>query len=112
MRQRDLAVLVLQHIGISALQDPRRTAAKTHCMLAQFSAASAGFDANEADLAVLKEFVKCADGVRAASDAGDDGGGQTTLFGQDLLLHFDTNDALEIAHHGRSEEHTSELQSP
>ena len=63
MRQRDLAVFVLQDVGICPLQDSRRSAAEAHCVIAQRRAAAASLDTDEADLLVGEKFVEGADGV-------------------------------------------------
>src|SRR5580693_8239245 len=58
MRSRDLSILILQNVGIGALQDSRLAAAKTRCMLAQFGAAAASLDADQPNLLLWNEFVK------------------------------------------------------
>ena len=86
MRERDLAVLVLQDVRIGALQNARRAAPEAGRVLAQRRAAAAGLDADEPHLAVGEELIERADGVRPAADAGDDGRGQPAFLLEDLLL--------------------------
>ena len=85
MGERDLAVLILQDVGEGSLQDAGRAALEAGCVLAESGSAAAGFDADEADLAVGDELVERADGVGSAADAGDDGGGQAAFLLEDLL---------------------------
>ena len=71
--ERDLAVAVLQHVAVGALQDAGRSAAKTRRVFAHGVAAAAGFDADQLHRAIGQEGVEDADGVRAAAHAGEDG---------------------------------------
>src|ERR1019366_10504533 len=96
----DLAVRILQHVRECSLQHARRTALKAGRVLAQCSAATAGFHADKPHLAVGNEFVECADGVRSATYAGDDDRWQPAFLLQNLLLHLDADAAMEVAHHG------------
>ena len=48
---------------------------ETGGVLSESGAAATGFYADELDVGVGEEFIEGADGVRAASDAGYDGGG-------------------------------------
>ena len=52
MGLRDLAVLILQHVGIGALQNAGSAAAEAGRVLAQRGSAAAGFDADEPHVAV------------------------------------------------------------
>ena len=72
MRQRNLAVLILQNVGIRALQDSWRSTPEARRMIAQSSAASARLHAD-----------------------------QPAFFLQYLLLHLDADHALKVAYHGR-----------
>ena len=54
MRERDLAVFILQHIGVGALQHSRRAALEPRRVLAQRRAAAAGLDADEPHFAVAE----------------------------------------------------------
>src|ERR1035437_1650161 len=93
MRQRNLAIFILQDVGIRALQDARRSSAEAHRMIAQRRAAAASLDSDEANLRVGKKFIKRANGIRSAAHAGDDGGGQPAFLHQNLLLHLDADAA-------------------
>src|SRR4051794_26435082 len=97
---RDLAVVILKHIGISALQDARSTTAETCGMLAERGTAASGFDPDEPHLAILEELVECADSVGTAADAGDDGRRQSAFLLQYLFFDFNTDAAMKVAHHG------------
>ncbi len=62
---------------------------------------SARLDAVDLDVLVVEEWVKETDGVRAATDAGDEGIGQFAFGLHDLLAHLTADDRLEVAHHLR-----------
>src|SRR3546814_3215641 len=85
MRLGDLAVLVLQQIGLVAVEHARTPARKACRMLSGFKPVASRFHAHHAHSGVIQKGVEHADGVRSAAHAGDQ--------------------------HVRSEEHTSELQS-
>jgi hypothetical protein len=85
VRQRDLAVFILQHVGIGALQHAGRSALEARRVIAERLAAAAGFDADQANFLSSGELVERADGIRSAADAGDDRGRQTAFFLQNLL---------------------------
>ena len=70
-------------------------------MLTFIDAATAGFDADEADAWFVKEFEESTDGVGASADTGDDIVWQTSFSAQNLLFGFDGDDAVEIADHHR-----------
>src|SRR5205085_8060897 len=73
VRRSYLARFILQDVRISALQDARQSTAKSCCMFAQSFAATARFNADEANSLVLQELVKNANGVRPSSNAGAHG---------------------------------------
>ena len=85
VRQRDLSVLVLQHVGVGSLQHPGAAAFEARRVLAERVAAAAGLDADQLHLRVLDELVERADGVRSAAHAGDDRGGQRPSFSRICL---------------------------
>src|SRR5450631_300089 len=101
VRGRDLTRSVLQDVRISSLQNARRTAAETSRVLAQSFAESAGFHSDEFDFFVFEEVVENADGIRSSADAGDDGVGKFAFGFADLDACFASDDAMEVAHHGR-----------
>ena len=84
MRQRDLAVGVLQKIAVCAVQHARRSAAETRRVHPQFLAGAARFHADQLHALVADEGMKDADGVAAAADAGEDRVGQPAFPLQDL----------------------------
>jgi len=63
VRQSDLAVLILQDVGISSLQDARHAAAEAHRVIAERGAATARLHADEPDLLVGEKLVERADGI-------------------------------------------------
>jgi hypothetical protein len=60
-----------------------------------------GFDAVDGDFAVIQERMEQADGVGAATDAGDQRIRQTAVIGQHLFARFAADHRLEFAHHQR-----------
>src|SRR5206468_10402752 len=105
MRGGDLAVFVLQNVGVSSLQNAGARSGKTLMrgkaggVFAKLTAATVGFDANHFHVRVPKEIVKKADGIRTASDAGEQMRGQALFCGEDLLASFMTDDHLKTADH-------------
>src|SRR5216683_4542605 len=74
MSRGDLAVFVLQNVGVSALENAGARSRKTLMggeasgVFAEFSAAAARFDADHLYVGIAKEIVKEADGIRTAAD--------------------------------------------
>src|SRR5713226_4083392 len=107
MRGGDLAVTILQDVGVSALQHAGARAGitlrggKARSVLAEFGAAAAGFDANHFYIGVAQESVEEANGVRSAADASEEMRRQALFCGEDLLASFEADDGLKIADHGR-----------
>src|SRR5882724_4069298 len=99
MRIRDLTGIVLQNVGKRSLQHARGAAAKTCSMFAQQFAAAAGFHADEFYPFVFYEVVKNTDGVRSATDTGDDRCRQPAFSLQNLGTSFASDDYLKITHH-------------
>ena len=58
-------------------------------------------DAEDPHVAIVEERMEEANGIGPATDAGDDGVGQSALGRHDLLACFLADDGLEVAHHGR-----------
>ncbi len=100
VRGGDLAVLVLQNVAARAVKDSGESAGEARGVLAGSVAASAGFDADELHAFVFHERMEDADGVAAASDAGEDGVGQAAFDFENLAAGFEADDAMEVAHHG------------
>src|SRR5215475_824313 len=111
MRGRNLPRLVLEHIGIGALQDAGRSTSKTRCMLSQVGTASASFHANQSHLLVRKKLVEDPHCIRASTNAGNYGIWESPSLFKDLLASFATDAAMKIAHHygiGMSAKHRSQ----
>ena len=85
VRQRDLAVFVLQHDSCTRLAGRRSAAAIARRMLAELVAAAAGFDADQLHAGIRNERVEQPDRVAAAADAGEDRIGQAALGLENLL---------------------------
>src|SRR3546814_5908542 len=79
MRLGDLAVLVLQQIGLVAMEDAGASAGKAGGMLAGLDPAPGRFDSDHLYLRVIEERVEQADGVRSPADAGDQQVGQAEI---------------------------------
>ena len=67
-------------------------------MFAGIDAVAARLDADELD-GIVDERMEGADGVGAATDAGDDGIREPAVLRRELRLRLDADDALELAHH-------------
>ncbi len=70
-------------------------------MFAGVDAVAGRFDADDLHGLVIEERVEQADGVGAATDAGNQRVGQAAFLLQDLLAYFVADHRLEVAHHGR-----------
>src|SRR5882762_11909684 len=70
-------------------------------MFAQCRAAATGLDSNEFDFLVFEKVVEDTDRVGSSADAGDDGVRKFALGLANLRARFASNDAMEVAHHGR-----------
>src|SRR5260370_29829203 len=102
----DLAVLVLQNVSVGAVEGAGPSADKTLCggeaggVLAELAAAATGFNANEFDTGIAEELVKEANGIRTATDAGEEMRREAFFGGEDLLAGFAADDGLKIADPG------------
>src|SRR6185312_792212 len=101
MRERDLAVGILEQIAVGALENARRSAGEARGMVAKAGAASTGLHTDELDGRVFEKRMENANGVTAAADAGDDGIGQAAFGFEDLRARFNADHAMEIADHHR-----------
>src|SRR3546814_8122475 len=70
VRLGDLAVLVLEQIGLVAMEDTGATPGEAGGVLA-VEALARGLDADDLDPRIVEEGMEQADGVRAAADGGD-----------------------------------------
>ena len=75
----DLAIVILQHVAVGALQHAGDAAVEARGVIAERFAAAAGFDADESHVFVFDKGGEDADGVGAAADAGDDRIGQAAF---------------------------------
>ncbi len=83
------------------MQHARRTAGHAGGVFAGVDAVAGRFDADDLHGLVIEERVEQADGVGAATDAGDQRVGQAAFLLHDLLAYFVADHRLEVAHHGR-----------
>src|SRR6185369_13268302 len=91
----------LQQEGLAALQHAEASARKTRSMLARPYPMSARLDAGHLHSRVFEKFIKQADRVAAAADAGDEFIREPALARENLLLRLLADDAVKIAHHHR-----------
>src|SRR5882762_10214371 len=107
MRRGDLAVFVLQNVGIGALENTGARAGEAlmrgeaRGVFAELAAASAGVDADHFHFHVAKKLVEEADGVRTAANTGEKMRGEALLRSEDLFAGFAADDGLKIANHRR-----------
>src|SRR5436309_13200085 len=83
VRIGNLAMSILQDIRICSLQNARRATAKARSMIPKLVAASSGLNANQFYPLITDEFVKDANSVGSAADAGNHSGGQPPFSFQD-----------------------------
>src|SRR6266404_3483571 len=105
MRGGNLAIAVLQDVGVCALQDAGTRAcvallrAQARGVLAEFTPATAGFNADHFYIGIAQKSVEKPDSVRAATDASEKMRRQTLFRGENLLAGLTANDGLKITHH-------------
>jgi hypothetical protein len=97
----DLAIFILEDVRARALQHAEGTALKTGGVLFGHDAFAAGFNAKHFDGRVFEKWIKQANGVRTAADAGDKMVGQAFFFFENLAAGFVADNALEISDHHR-----------
>ena len=95
----DLSVLVLQHVGIGPLEDPRLPAAEARRMLTQVRTATARLDSHHGHRFIFQEGMEEPDGIAAPSNTGHQGVRQSTFPFQNLLAGLPSDDRLKISHH-------------
>ena len=78
MRELDVSVEILQHIGARALEHARHAAGKPGRMTSRRERFAAGFHANQAHARTRNERVENPQRIAAAAHAGHDGVGQTS----------------------------------
>src|SRR5467141_3320015 len=107
MRRGDLAVFVLQDVGVGALENARTRTGKAlvrgeaRGVLAELAAPASGFDADHFHFRVAKELVEKADGVRTAANAGEKMRGEALFRSENLFAGFAADVGLKIANHRR-----------
>src|SRR5215469_18869173 len=107
MRRGDLAVRVLQNVGIGALQHARARASEalmrceTGGVFAEPVAAPTRFDAHHSYVRVLEKFVKKTDRIRPATNARVKVSGQAPFAGKNLFASLATDDGLKVTDHRR-----------
>src|SRR5579864_768453 len=101
MRERHLAVGVLQQIAVSAVKHAGRSTGESRRMQPQLRATAAGFYSDQPHTRIAQEGVKYSDRIAAAADAGEDRIRQPPLVLQDLPARLFSDDAVKIAHHHR-----------
>src|SRR6267378_6315791 len=107
MRGGDLAIAILQDVGVCALQDAGARAcvallrAQARSVFAEFTPATASFNADHFYIGIAQKSVEKPNGVRAATDTGEKMRWQTLFRGENLLASFAADDGLKIADHGR-----------
>ncbi len=101
MRQLDVAIGVLEDVAARALEHARCTAGEARSVPTRLDPVTAGFDANQAHVAVVDERVEDAHGVTAAADARDDRGRQPADRLETLGSRLAADDRLKFANHQR-----------
>src|SRR5882762_305189 len=105
MRGGDLAIAVLQNVGVCALQDARaracvaRLRAQARSVFAKFTPATASFNADHFYIGIAQKSVEKPNGVRAATNTREQMRWQTPLCSENLLAGLAANDGLKITHH-------------
>ena len=101
MRQGNLPVAVLQHIGFGALKDADFVLRETRRMHAALDPEAAGLHADQPHALVLDERMEQADRVAPAADTGQQCGRQSPFRLENLFACFAADHALEVADHHR-----------
>jgi hypothetical protein len=97
----DLSHLVLEQVGLVAVQDAHLSGRERRCMRAGVHAVAGGFDADQRDPRIRAKGVEQADGIAAAADAGDARVGEPAGRLLHLAARLVPDDGLEVAHHQR-----------
>jgi len=91
MRGGDLAIAILQDVGVCALQDAGARAcvallrAQARSVFAEFTPATAGFDADHFYIGIAQKSVEKPNGVRAATNTREQMRWQTLFRGENLF---------------------------
>ncbi|CRK52028.1 conserved hypothetical protein [Rhodococcus sp. RD6.2] len=101
MRLDGLTVVVLQQVGVRAVQRARRSARDRRCMTSGLHTVTACLESDQLHGRVVDEGVEDADRVGAAADARGDGVRQPAGQRAHLCAGLEADDALEVADHRR-----------
>src|SRR5262249_32733535 len=93
--------MVLQHVGTRPRQHSGQPATETCRMIAEFRAATTGFDADQLDFFLAYELVENSDRIRSTAYAGNDCSWELAFGFHDLRAGFAADYGVEIANHGR-----------
>ena len=93
-----LAVFILEHDGIKAMHNALGAILQAGCMVAKLGTAAKRLNAIDID-GVIEEAGEHTGGVGAAANAGNNGIGQLTGHGGELVAGFNANDGLEVSYH-------------
>jgi hypothetical protein len=100
VRLGDLAVLVLQQVGLVAVEDAGEAAGEARRVLLVEPVARR-LDAEHLHLGIVEERVEQPDRVRAAADRRDQQVGQAAGAAEHLRARLGADHALEVAHRAR-----------
>src|SRR5690606_34713347 len=96
VRRRDLASLVLEEVAHRAVQDAGPSGGERRGVAPRLEPRARGLDADQLDTRLVDEGVEDAHRVRAATDAGDDGGREPPLALLELKTRLAPDHRLEI----------------
>src|SRR5271169_2179453 len=99
MSQAHLAMLILEQVTESTMQDARRTTGKTGSVVAESETASTGFGTDHLHVRLFEEGIEETDSVAASADTSNEGIGKTANLIERLDAHLVTDNAVKIAHH-------------
>ena len=101
MHVRGLAVTILQHVAVTAVQDALGAETERTGMIAGIRTASARFNSRQADALVVDERIEHAGRIRTTPDTGHNLVGQAANRLLALLSRFAADDRLKITDHHR-----------
>src|ERR1700735_1584170 len=94
--ERDLPCLILQHVGVGALQNARGSTVEARCVAAQLGTPAARLDTDQADTRLIDKVVKRAHRVGPSPYACKHSIRQTGFLFQDLLFDLLSDHAMKI----------------
>lgn len=101
VRFGDLAMLVLENVGLDAVQNTLAAAGESGTVARSIDAIATSLNTEELDARIVGKGVEHADSVAATADAGDNGIGQLAPLLEHLRLGLVTDDRLEGTDNGR-----------